>query len=147
MNRHRRHCWTLIELLVTIGIIAVLASFLMPALKRSRDAARMIKCRNNQKNIITANFLYMDDYDEIWAQGNNGEGAYCWFSYENSLGSYLDAVRTANDINSAQIVRCPAPRRGIRSRGPAPSRASTWRTATTTTLAQTTGTRPSRSMK
>ncbi|MBT3381761.1 MAG: type II secretion system protein [Lentisphaerae bacterium] len=108
MSRRRTRYWTLIELLVTIGIIAMLAAFLLPALKRSRDSARMMKCRNHLKNIITANFLYMDDYDEVWAQGNNGTGTYCWFAEENSLGSYLGAVRTANDTNSAQIMRCPS---------------------------------------
>ncbi len=85
----------------------MLMSFLMPALKRSRDSARMMKCRGNLKQIMTANFLYMGDYDEIWAQGNNGEGTYCWFSYENTLGQYLGAAKTARDINSAAVVRCP----------------------------------------
>ena len=61
--------FTLIELLTVMGIVAVLASFLLPALTRSREQARSSVCINNMRQLSYAVFLYADDHadDLPWA--------------------------------------------------------------------------------
>lgn len=56
--------FTIIELMVVIGIIVILASILLPALNMAREKAREISCLNNLKQLGLALMMYPDEYDE-----------------------------------------------------------------------------------
>ena len=60
--RHRKTAFTLVELLVVIGIIALLISILLPALSRAREAANNIKCSANLRAIGQGISIYIADF-------------------------------------------------------------------------------------
>ena len=77
-----RKGFTLVELLVVIGIIALLISILLPALSKATESARTIACLSNLKQIAMANFNY----------AANNKGVSVPASYRSgSFGAYGDA--------------------------------------------------------
>lgn len=59
--------FTLVELLVVIGIIALLISILLPALGRAREAANTVKCLSNLRQVGMASMLFANEH-KGWMQ-------------------------------------------------------------------------------
>ena len=59
----KRNAFTLLELVIVIGIIAVLASILFPVYARAREGARRSMCASNMAQVGVALNAYAQDYD------------------------------------------------------------------------------------
>jgi prepilin-type N-terminal cleavage/methylation domain-containing protein/prepilin-type processing-associated H-X9-DG protein len=99
---HRR-AFTLVELLVVIGIIAVLIAILLPALQRAKQSARSVSCLSNLRQMNFAfsmyqndcrqkSFFYRADYQTFWMtvllkyQGKNARIRTCPETTDASFG-------------------------------------------------------------
>jgi prepilin-type N-terminal cleavage/methylation domain-containing protein/prepilin-type processing-associated H-X9-DG protein len=86
----RTRGFTLIELLVVIAIIAILAAILFPVFSQAREKARQTACASNTKQIATALYLYIQDYDERTMGG-------CFVAYGCTVpGGFIDETGTPN---------------------------------------------------
>jgi len=64
--------FTLIELMVVVGIIAVLVSILLPAMGRMRDQSRAVKCATNLRAIGEGMQVYLNAYNRFFPPPKNG---------------------------------------------------------------------------
>lgn len=102
ISRTGRAAFSLVELLVVVGIIAVLIGILLPALSKARRMARTTQCLSNMRNMQTAHWMYVNDNNGLIIQAGLAHGG-------------VDAKEEVAWINTLQqyygpqlIHRCPA---------------------------------------
>src|SRR5438093_10285432 len=117
-NRHRCCCraFTLVELLVVIGIIAILIVILMPALRRAQQSAEEIRCASNLRQLMQGFLLFANEhkghlpggvYDMAnpdpekrdWLMGAGPGWLIQWAPHQGTLFRYVN--------NDPRLYRCP----------------------------------------
>ena len=74
-NRDQRRGFTLVELLVVIGIIALLVSILLPTLNRAREMAFRTQCAANLRQFYNGDLAYLQEAKRWHVPGFFGDPA------------------------------------------------------------------------
>ena len=129
--RERNRCrgFTLVELLIVIGIIALLIAILLPVLNKARAAANNIGCQSNLRQIAWAIFQYANDnrgcYPILYCNsgliqsaGTNAHASWSDCFLAPYLGTPINQNLVGqpwygNGYQESPVFRCPADPRGL----------------------------------
>ncbi len=117
-TKERQVCFTLIELLIVVAIIAILAGMLLPVLNKAKEKVNAISCLNNLKTIGLAQTGYSNDNND-WiiyatraATGSPSNTKASWWGTLGGLGgmtNYGVNLRLKNDyIVPGGTFDCPS---------------------------------------
>ena len=103
LSRHAG-AFTLVELLVVIGIIAVLIGLLLPALGKAREQSRRTACLANLRSIGQALYTYANAHRDRLPNGNP-RGVWVDFNGSNEV-----MLALASDLKAPAVFHCPSDR-------------------------------------
>lgn len=113
MRNVRNQAFTLVELLVVIGIIAVLIGILLPALAHAREAANRAACLSNQRQLYQALSIYANQSKDQIPIGYIGD-EFQWnytANYANSTRAFVTQFGLLRDVkllNNPATFFCPS---------------------------------------
>lgn len=99
----RRKGFTLVELLVVIGIIALLISVLLPSLNKARSAAVRATCQSNMQQLGQLWHMYANDYKGAFPDAAQGYG-----TWELITDWQKEDFKTRYKMRNGKVFYCPA---------------------------------------
>jgi prepilin-type N-terminal cleavage/methylation domain-containing protein/prepilin-type processing-associated H-X9-DG protein len=106
----RRRAFTLVELLVVIGIIALLVSILLPALNKAREDAKRVRCLSNERQLVMAWQMYAsENKGKICSSNTPAYPTNPWW-YWAAAGNSLDCVYNGKlwpYLKNYEVYKCP----------------------------------------
>ena len=114
---HRiRSAFTLVELLVVVGIIALLIALLLPVLSNARRSANLTICATNLRAIGQAAYTYANDFNNLVARDDYDAKEYFWaILYAKKLTNRSISATDAKDkdkviefLSREKVYHCPA---------------------------------------
>lgn len=110
----KRAGFTLVELLVVIGIIAVLIGILLPVLNGARQSAQSTQCLSNVRQLVTACILYTNENHGFWPPAAADEDSTNLLRWHGSRATAADVFEMKRDPSplrpylSEGIKTCPS---------------------------------------
>ena len=115
--QRRRPAFTLVELLVVIGIIALLVSILLPTLNSARQSANQVKCLSNMRQIGVGLNFYQEDFNGSYPYAQKAMvqpgGGVALIRWPNMILSYFGVGEqgildtSTDDDKFRDVVLCP----------------------------------------
>ncbi len=109
-RRVSRPGFTLVELLVVIGIIALLVSILLPALNKANEDARRVRCLSNQRQLVMAWQMYASDNKGHIVGANTPAYPQSPWWYWAAAGNTLETLSNGKlwpYVKNYDVYRCP----------------------------------------
>src|SRR5439155_792429 len=113
MSMRRPSAFTLVELLVVIGIIAVLIAILLPTLARAREAANRTACLSNMRQLSTLLRMYASSYNDVLPIGFMDQKAFSYIMHWNNGNglpkpSQMGLLVESNIVKNPKTFYCPS---------------------------------------
>ena len=106
MKSTTRSAFSLVELLVSIGIIALLMAMLLPALKNARLQANSVACKSNMRDIGNHLIMYANAYrGMLYPVGSVVQFGEPWPGSFGELGRYRTLGNNSYDEHGQVIPR------------------------------------------